>query len=143
MRDAPRKQLSIACRCFLCAEAAIVLVLARVGVKLFHVEPLSRVGCLLLRCFNIGLFNMFSEGTLASALRVRRVSRFIPGSFCLQQALAVQWLIARRGRSSTLHVGVSIRKQGLSSHAWVTVGGSVLIGGPEAPRLYREILRIQ
>jgi hypothetical protein len=58
------------------------------------------------------------------------VARRIPGASCLTQALALQWLLVRQGERSRIHVGVSRSDpRGLHSHAWVEVGGEVLIGG--------------
>jgi hypothetical protein len=62
---------------------------------------------------------------------VRRVSRAIPGATCLTQALAAQLLLARRGHSSRLRIGVArARGGGLRAHAWLESEGVVVIGGP-------------
>src|SRR5438309_451978 len=60
-------------------------------------------------------------------------SRYVPMSTCLTQALAAQVLLARRGYSAHLHIGVA--KEGaeakLKAHAWVESDGKVLIGSSE------------
>jgi hypothetical protein len=78
-----------------------------------------------------------------TAAWVDRVSEFLPGMLCLQQALALQWMLARRGVGYTLHVGISSLEGEFRSHAWVTCNDRVLIGGGQAAEKYREILRCE
>jgi hypothetical protein len=59
---------------------------------------------------------------------VRRASRFVPGATCLTQAIAARTLLARRGHSSTLHLGVAKEDGELKAHAWLEAGGRVVIG---------------
>ncbi|HEV2674715.1 MAG TPA: lasso peptide biosynthesis B2 protein [Aliidongia sp.] len=57
---------------------------------------------------------------------------------CLQQALAVQYMLRRRGVETVLNFGVSHDVGGaLAAHAWVTDGDAIVIGGPVGrfPRL--------
>ncbi len=57
------------------------------------------------------------------------LSRFVPQSTCLVQALAAHTLLARHGHAAALHIGVA--KAGaaaLHAHAWVELRGRVLIG---------------
>jgi hypothetical protein len=68
-----------------------------------------------------------SAGNLA--LAVRRAARFVPRASCLTQALAVQYLLARQGMPSTLHLGVSKRDGNLAAHAWVERDGQVIACG--------------
>jgi hypothetical protein len=52
---------------------------------------------------------------------------------CLSQALTVQAMLARRGLSSRLHVGVVRGDHGeLEGHAWVEREGRIVIGGSAA-----------
>ena len=71
-------------------------------------------------------------------------SRYVPMSTCLTQALAAQVLLARRGYSAHLHIGVA--KEGaeakLKAHAWVESDGKVLIGGSE-PGRYTHLLALE
>jgi len=46
-------------------------------------------------------------------------------------AVALRIMLARRGIGSTLHYGLS-RDGGLKAHVWLSVGGTVVIGGAEA-----------
>lgn len=65
---------------------------------------------------------------LADALL--RGSRYVPGSTCLVQALAGQWLLLGEGYSPELRIGVSTAN-GFEAHAWLELEGKVLIGGPD------------
>ena len=65
---------------------------------------------------------------LAQALE--RGSRFVPGSTCLVQALAGQWLLQREGYAPQLRIGVS-KAEGFEAHAWLELDGNVILGGPE------------
>ena len=50
---------------------------------------------------------------------------------CLQQALAVQYMLRRRGVETALNFGVSHDADGaIAAHAWVSDGDAVIIGGP-------------
>ena len=65
---------------------------------------------------------------------VRRVARHAPFSaVCLPQAMALQWMLRRRGVESRLVLGARRRAHcaGLDFHAWLTVGGKCVIGGNE------------
>jgi hypothetical protein len=65
---------------------------------------------------------------------VRAASRRVPGASCLTQALAVQLILARRGMSSELKLGVAIDEEGFQAHAWVLVEGRALVGGTGVER---------
>jgi transglutaminase superfamily protein len=69
-----------------------------------------------------------SPEELANALE--RGSRYVPGSTCLVQALAGQWLLQREGYAPQLRIGVS-KAEGFEAHAWLELDGNVVIGGPE------------
>ena len=65
---------------------------------------------------------------------VRRVARHVPfPAVCLPQAMALQWMLRRRGVASRLFFGARRKAQdsGLDFHAWLTVGGECVIGGGE------------
>lgn len=57
-------------------------------------------------------------------------SRFVPGSTCLVQALAGQWLLQGEGYAPRLRIGVS-KAEGFEAHAWLELDGEVLIGGAD------------
>ena len=70
-------------------------------------------------------------------------ARRIPGASCLTQALALQWLLARTGQSSQIHVGVTKHgARGIESHAWLESGGEILIGGDEPLDRFVPILKL-
>lgn len=63
------------------------------------------------------------------ARRIERLARFVPGASCLTQALALQYLLARAGHASALHVGVRRDDAGaFAAHAWVSCNGRIVIG---------------
>ena len=65
---------------------------------------------------------------------VQRVARHVPfPAVCLPQAMALQWMLRRRGVESRLVFGARRKAQSteLDFHAWLTVGGECVIGGDE------------
>jgi transglutaminase superfamily protein len=75
------------------------------------------------------------------AWAVEVAARRIPGASCLTQALALQYLLARAGRESCVHIGVAKKVSGgFESHAWVECGGEVLIGDNGELARYSPIL---
>jgi hypothetical protein len=51
---------------------------------------------------------------------------------CLQEGLALQWLLRLRGFPSLFHFGIGSGDEGLSAHVWVSLNGQILIGADEA-----------
>jgi len=47
---------------------------------------------------------------------------------CLPRALAAQAMLRRRGIASRLCLGVAREDRSLSAHAWVEIGGQVIVG---------------
>lgn len=66
------------------------------------------------------------------AWAVRAAARVVPGAACLAQALAVQRMLARRGRASSVEVGVAKNRAGVEAHAWLVCDGQIVIGGEQA-----------
>ena len=68
------------------------------------------------------------------AWAIRVVSRYLPGTGnCLVQSLAAQTMLARRGYSSHLRIGVAKDEGGqFKAHAWVECDGKIVIGGAGA-----------
>ena len=65
---------------------------------------------------------------------VRKVARHVPfPAVCLPQAMALQWMLRRRGIASRLIFGARRKAEGtgLDFHAWLTVGGKCVIGAGE------------
>lgn len=64
--------------------------------------------------------------------------RLLGSKPCLTQALALQWLLSRRGYQTTLHLGVRQKAGGgIEAHAWVTHGGRTIVGGWRSRYVYR------
>jgi hypothetical protein len=65
-------------------------------------------------------------------------ARMLPERPCLTQALVAQFLLWRRGDTSTsLHIGVTKGDDSeLLAHAWLERGGRVIIGGTGSPERY-------
>jgi hypothetical protein len=66
------------------------------------------------------------------AAAMERAAQRLPGSLCLPQAIALQWMLRRRKMECTIMLGVIPgQRRGLLGdlHAWVEADGIVLIGG--------------
>jgi len=59
---------------------------------------------------------------------------------CLRQALLLHHLLARRGITSDLRIGVRSGADGFAAHAWVERHGAVLIGGDESAHTYSALI---
>lgn len=84
-----------------------------------------------------GLVTRLDASNEASVGDLRRVAwgvaaaaRFVPGASCLTQALAGQYLLARKGNMSNIRIGVE-RDTGkqLKAHAWLVSGNHIVLGG--------------
>ncbi len=56
---------------------------------------------------------------------------------CLPRALAAHAMLRRRGIASSVCLGVARDGDSVSAHAWIEVGGRMLIGGETAPGFTR------
>lgn len=65
------------------------------------------------------------------AWAVAVVSQYLPGTRnCLVQGIATQVLLARRGYTACLRIGVAKDEDGrLKAHSWVECDGHVVVGG--------------
>ncbi len=64
------------------------------------------------------------------ARAVTRIAALLPWRpNCLPQAIATRWMLRRRGICCETHLGV-VSTAPFSAHAWVSVDGVVLQGGP-------------
>jgi hypothetical protein len=66
---------------------------------------------------------------------VRAVGRRLPlRAKCIEQGIVAQRLMRRAGIDARLHYGARPGSEGsrLSAHVWVSVGGTVVLGGEEA-----------
>jgi hypothetical protein len=74
----------------------------------------------------------------------KRALARLPFEFdCLPSAMALHWMLRRRGIASVLSIG-ALPKQGRGSiddlHAWVSVNGTIRLG--ERPQTYITLLRL-
>lgn len=64
-----------------------------------------------------------------AVIAVERAARRLPLRLvCIQQSLAVLWMLRRRGHAAQLHYGVRSGDGEISAHAWVSMDGQILIG---------------
>jgi hypothetical protein len=83
----------------------------------------------------------------APEVQIERVTRLVGvaarhgacRASCLCLALAVWWLLARRGVETRLKIGVRKDPTGFSAHAWVERDGVVLTGGADAHERYQPM----
>ena len=78
----------------------------------------------------------FSESMLdrcrAMARVEQSVARRLPfQSNCLDQSMALWWMLRRRGVAAEMHVGGRKEAANFEAHAWVEAGGSALPDGGE------------
>ena len=67
---------------------------------------------------------------------VRAVSRFVPGASCLTQAVAALLLIKAGGQQTELKIGVTKDNREFKAHAWLEIGGQIIIGKLPGHRQY-------
>lgn len=78
------------------------------------------------------------------AARVERVAPIVPlKATCLPRAIALLWMLRRRGYQSVrLHLGVaSSPEAGFEAHAWLTVDGTIVIG--ETDSMFQPLLALE
>jgi hypothetical protein len=72
------------------------------------------------------------EASLPEDVRraVTRAARHVPwNAVCLPQAMAAKFMLARRGRLSTLHLGAARSPSGdLQAHAWLVCDDAIVVG---------------
>jgi hypothetical protein len=70
---------------------------------------------------------------LAVATAIRQGAWRLPfGSTCLNRAVAGRLMLMRRGKPSSLVIGVAISDGRPAAHAWLIASGGVVCGGSEA-----------
>ena len=108
--------------------AFVSLGLVRLGLKVLSFQGLRDLLAKFSRPVS-GLQSADSASVDRVVWAVRAASPYLR-AVCLPQALATQVLLARRGFSSELRIGVIRLKQGnLLAHAWVESQERVVIGG--------------
>jgi hypothetical protein len=119
---------------WLLIKAALLLEVFKVGMSMLPFRTLKRISARAARAPARGLRHADRGSSAESvAWAVEAASRHTPGlNTCLNQALAVQMLLARRGHPALLRIGVARGEGGrFQAHAWVESEGQVMIGGPE------------
>lgn len=115
----------------LLAEAVLAVAAASASVRLRAFKRAIRMG-------SLPLTERPTAGGITEDVRwaVEAAARNVPWrAMCIQQGLALQWMLRRRGVDARLHYGIAKDEGGeLEAHVWVAAGGSVVIGGAEAPR---------
>ena len=116
------------------AEAAALLVLVRLLISGMRFGYWRRwLGPLVQHC----AATEPSEADRLLALAVVRAAVRLPGNYkCLPQAIALHWMLRRRRRPSDLVIATlpGERRGGQDQlHAWVEMGGAILIGELDRP----------
>lgn len=121
----------------------ILLVLARF---LIRAVPLHRWRGTLGRLGEQGAAE-FSPAYRDVSRSVVGAARRLPGEYvCLPRAMAVQWMLRRRGLASAIVFGVTPQQSGDKSHAfhaWVEGGGKIIIGEDPATQYARGLMLVQ
>lgn len=114
-------------------EAAVLLAAASLTVKVSPFRLVARIAAMDVR----GLPPADSTDTIAVvAWAIGAVARRAGfRAVCIEQGLAAQVMLRRRGLASTLHYGVAKDKNaGLAAHVWVRYRAHAVVGCVEAPR---------
>ena len=121
------------------AQALWLLVAIRVGL---FALPFPRLWQILERLGGHGART--SDEDPESVERLLRivtiVSEHLPGSKCLDRALAAKVLLSRRGRPVDLRIGVLLGEdRKLAAHAWLEADDTVVIGQGESLDRYTPL----
>ncbi|MCF2514330.1 lasso peptide biosynthesis B2 protein [Sphingomonas sp. G124] len=112
------------------AEASTALVLAAAIIALLPFRISAKTAAW--RGFDRRRSDAKSDARQA-VTAVQRAARRLPLRLvCIQQSLAVLWMLRRRGHAAQLHYGVRSGDGEISAHAWVSMDGQILIGEAEA-----------
>jgi Transglutaminase-like superfamily len=117
----------------LAIRAAAALGLAAIGVRCAGVQRMLRST------------EHDVRGGLAGADDVRdlvaaidRASRYVPGGTCLPRAIALTWMLRRRGIAAIVRLGARSQSGAFKAHAWVEYNGAAL-NDPEIAEQYSPI----
>lgn len=120
----------------LALQAGLAIFLIRWGLALLPLPAVHRLA------LKITWIRDNSPSPARIVRAVRSVARFVPGSTCLVQAIAVQALLFRHGYRPILTIGVTKSAcDQFTAHAWVACEREVLIGGREAAN-YTALLNL-
>lgn len=106
-------------------EALVWVTAFRIGLIFFKYPQLSKK-------ITLAPPNAKNNETTAIVLAwsVKQAARLVPFASCLTQALSLQHMLARRGLTGVIRVGVKIDESAkMDAHAWVILDETVLLGG--------------
>lgn len=113
------------------AEALAAIAAASIAVRFLSFERAVRLGSRRLARSRPDSGDICREARWSV---VAMASRVPWRAVCFQQGLALQWMLRRRGIDARLHYGIGRSGTGdLGAHVWIAAGGTILIGGEEAP----------
>ena len=108
----------------LLVRSACVVMAMRIGLWILPVHRVRRIAAW------AGSARRTSSGRLAAprlAWAIDTAARYVPGTTCLPQALAADFLLARHGYSARFRIAVARVGPGrLTGHAWVESDGVVI-----------------
>lgn len=114
------------------AEAFAALIVASAMVKLLPFRHIARTATRPVRA-PTAADPAATIALVAWAVRTAaRRARF--RAVCIEQGLAAQAMLRRRGVAATLHYGVTQDGGVLTAHVWVRVGSVDVVGCEEAPK---------
>ena len=123
----------------LLAEAAVLLLLARVALRIVPFQRLARrLGSVVVpadpRVRQAQAQSAAADVAVAREIgwAVTRASRHVPfRAVCLPQAIAARMMLARRGIASVMHFGAAKgRDKPIDAHAWLDAAGVEVTGFP-------------
>jgi hypothetical protein len=107
-------------------EAAVMLILAKLAVRLVHPARIfawANRPPRQIRRFAVDQVNWVAWAVDSLGARPWM------NALCLPRALAAHAMLRRRGIASRLCVGVARRRGALDAHAWLEVGDDKVVGG--------------
>lgn len=123
---------------WLVLNALVVVTAMRLRLMLLPFRPGSGSAQLSTRPLTVG------PSPRRIAWAVEWAGEYFGRATCLARALAAGWMLRRRGFSSRISIGVDAcqprdRRSSLVAHAWLELGGEILVGGPDVAR-YTSLL---
>jgi hypothetical protein len=124
---------------WLWGEALLCLAAVRVGLWVAPFGSLQRVLHRWIRMLPTD-GEVVTDLVPVVAWAVRSAGRWVPRATCLTQALAAQFLLARRGRRVSVQIGVGRSEANrFEAHAWLECDGAVVIGGGDSRSRYTHL----
>ena len=125
----------------LVGEAVVALGAIRFGLWLLPVRRVREITARVARWTATGGRRHDGSTPIRVGRAVARASACIPRASCLPQALAVQFLLERRGYSPVLRIGMARGAEGRpAAHAWVEHQSVVILGGGFSPEIVLPVL---